>query len=273
MQTKAKSTCICKTSQCHSFADGFCYYSDKFDFNLLQFMFDTGISYIGFWEEWQMKNRTRKYDFFVILSYILAITLTLLHDKSLEHIFGISFFFSLFLLCIRNSYENNISKWIFDISVSYLFFLLFVICFSAFIRLCLQWFLPCPGIIPCQTAVQKVVYMKVGPICLPSSWSLCSWLAMCFLNTSSSRPTVLTRSPDSIAARRRNCIVFRTSSRQSRLHFSPCHSLWRSTHCAFVESKPAWAHGRPFDCPYEWCTPFSCASSRGTVPGFTRIVQ
>lgn len=48
---KAKSTCICKTSQCHSFADGFCYYSDKFDFNLILFMFDTGISYIGFWEE------------------------------------------------------------------------------------------------------------------------------------------------------------------------------------------------------------------------------
>lgn len=85
-----------------------------------------------------MKNRTRKYDFFVILTYILAITLTLLHDKSLEHIFGISFLFSLFLLCIRKSYENNISKWIFDISVSYLFFLLFVICFSAFIRLYLQ---------------------------------------------------------------------------------------------------------------------------------------
>ncbi len=43
-----------------------------------------------------MKNRTRKYDFFVILTYILAITLTLLHDKSLEHIFGISFFFHCF---------------------------------------------------------------------------------------------------------------------------------------------------------------------------------
>lgn len=85
-----------------------------------------------------MKNRTRKYDFFVILSYILIITLALLHDKSLEHIFGISLFFSLFLLCIRKSCENNISKWIFDISVSYLFFLLFVICFSAFIRLYLQ---------------------------------------------------------------------------------------------------------------------------------------
>lgn len=85
-----------------------------------------------------MKNRTRKYDFFVILSYILAIILTLLHDKSLEHIFGISFFFSLFLLFIRKRYETKISKWIFDISVSYLFFLLFVICFSAFIRLYLQ---------------------------------------------------------------------------------------------------------------------------------------
>lgn len=35
----------------------------------------------------------------------------------------------------------------------------------------------------------------------------------------------ITRSPDSIAARRRDCIVFRTSSRQSRLHFSPCRSL------------------------------------------------
>ncbi len=35
----------------------------------------------------------------------------------------------------------------------------------------------------------------------------------------------ITRSPDSIAARRRDCIVFRTSSRQSRLHFSPCLSL------------------------------------------------
>ena len=82
----------------------------------------------------------------------------------------------------------------------------------------------------------------------------------------------ITRSPDSIAARRRDCIVFRTSSRQSRLHFSTFRSLWRSTHCAFVESKPAWAHGRPFDCPHEWCTPFSCASSRGTVPSFTHIV-
>lgn len=40
-----------------------------------------------------MKNRTGKYDFFVILTYILIITLTLLHDKSLEHIFGISLFF------------------------------------------------------------------------------------------------------------------------------------------------------------------------------------
>lgn len=85
-----------------------------------------------------MKNRTRKFDFFVILSYILAITLTLLHDKFLEHIFGISFFFSLFLLFIRKRYETKISKWVFDISVSYLFFLLFVICFSAFIRLYLQ---------------------------------------------------------------------------------------------------------------------------------------
>ena len=85
-----------------------------------------------------MKNRTRKYDFFVILTYILAITLTLLHDKSLEHIFGISFFFPLFLLFIRKRYETKISKWVFDISVSYLFFLLFVICFSAFIRLYLQ---------------------------------------------------------------------------------------------------------------------------------------
>lgn len=85
-----------------------------------------------------MKNRTRKYDFFVILTYILAITLTLLHDKSLEHIFGISFFFLLFLLFIRKRYETKISKWVFDISVSYLFFLLFVICFSAFIRLYLQ---------------------------------------------------------------------------------------------------------------------------------------
>lgn len=85
-----------------------------------------------------MKNRTRKYDFFVILTYILAITLTLLHDKPLEHIFGISFFFSLFLLFIRKRYETKISKWVFDISVSYLFFLLFVICFSAFIRLYLQ---------------------------------------------------------------------------------------------------------------------------------------
>jgi len=51
MQTKAKSTCICKTSQCHSFADGFCYFSDKFDFNLILFTLDTGILYIGFWEE------------------------------------------------------------------------------------------------------------------------------------------------------------------------------------------------------------------------------
>lgn len=43
-----------------------------------------------------MKNRTRKYDFFVILTYILIITLALLHDKSLEHIFGISLFFHCF---------------------------------------------------------------------------------------------------------------------------------------------------------------------------------
>lgn len=60
-----------------------------------------------------MKNRTRKYDFFVILTYILAITLTLLHDKSLEHIFGISFFFSLFLLFsekgTRQKYQNGFS--------------------------------------------------------------------------------------------------------------------------------------------------------------------
>lgn len=55
-----------------------------------------------------MKNRTRKYDFFVILTYILAITLSLLHGKSLEHIFGISFFFSLFLLFIRKRYETKI---------------------------------------------------------------------------------------------------------------------------------------------------------------------
>lgn len=48
MQTNAKSTCICKKRQCHSFADGFCYYSDIFDFNLILFTPDTGILYIGF---------------------------------------------------------------------------------------------------------------------------------------------------------------------------------------------------------------------------------
>lgn len=48
---KPKAHGFAKKCQCHSFADGFCYYSDKFDFNLLQFTLDTGISYIGFWEE------------------------------------------------------------------------------------------------------------------------------------------------------------------------------------------------------------------------------
>lgn len=48
---KPKAHVFAKKRQCHSFADGFCYYSDKFDFNLLQFTLDTGISYIGFWEE------------------------------------------------------------------------------------------------------------------------------------------------------------------------------------------------------------------------------
>lgn len=60
-----------------------------------------------------MKNRTRKYDFFVILTYILAITLTLLHDKSLEHIFGISFFFHCFCYLsekgTRQKYQNGFS--------------------------------------------------------------------------------------------------------------------------------------------------------------------
>ena len=48
---KAKSTCNCKTSKCYSITSGYCSYSDKFDFNLLLFTWDTGISYIGFWEE------------------------------------------------------------------------------------------------------------------------------------------------------------------------------------------------------------------------------
>ena len=45
------STCNCKTKKCLSSSSGYCYYSDKFDFYLLLFTFDTYISYIGFWEE------------------------------------------------------------------------------------------------------------------------------------------------------------------------------------------------------------------------------
>lgn len=85
-----------------------------------------------------MQNTTKKYDCIIVSIYIFIVVLTLLHDKSLEHIFGVNFVFSIVLLCIKKKLDDKISKWIFDISKSYLLVLLFIFCFGMFIRFFLR---------------------------------------------------------------------------------------------------------------------------------------